>query len=333
MSDNCLFTADHHGFYRDGHPFFPWIQEQPFPLMDWSNTVFLRLPASLKDDLEWAKEKIQAEQISASGKYILWGIDLELSAFTFAPEDSAAFFSFSIAIEEFTTHFWPMFQKQTFGVVLYCGKCPSERHFPPAIWDPAFLEWANSFHSVSDKALYDLYCIQMLSEYLHRLVAFLPEAILPFALIDVMSVQSPGRVAQLFSKERFEHIQIALRGATCPFSGICWDEGQNAQGYLGKNPRVTEAALATSLGLYLPKDGYIDALFTHELDRLIFKLKQRQTSFRIIPEEKLTEQWDGIDRLIVSSQSISPQGKRKLLGFIAAGGSVITFEETEGKFT
>jgi hypothetical protein len=311
MSD---FTADHHGFYQGGRPFFPLIQEEPFPLMDWSNAVFLRLPASLTDDLAWKEEKERAKQIALSGKYILWEIDLGLSRFQFTPENSAAFFSFSVAIEEFAAHLWPPFQKQTFGVVLYRGGFPTVNHFPIARWEPTSLED-------------DLYCIQMLSEYLHRLVSFLPDSVLPFALFDVNSVDSPGKIAQLLSKERFEHVQLGLKGVNFPFSGICWDRGRNGSGYLGLAPHIKEAVPTPSLGIYLPKDDHIDPSLICKLDRLIAELNEKQTPFRIIPEEKLTEQWDGVDTLILpSSEAISKQGKRKLLGFIAAGGSITIFE-------
>jgi len=332
MDDLPQFTADHHGYYRNGHPFFPMIQEHSFPFMDWSNSVFLRLPSCLSDDLNWSKEKEQARQIMASGKYIFWEIDLGLSSFVFTPENSAAFFSFSVAIEEFTAKIWPEFQKQTFGVVLYNGALTSSRNFPLGNWEPTFLDWVNELNWSTSEPHYDLYCIQILSEYLHRLVSFLPDSTLPFALIDAASIASPGKIAQLFSKERFEHIQLALKGATCPFSGICWDEGLNGQGYLGKTLSLKNSSFP-SLGLYLPKDKFLDASLIEAFDKLILEFNESQTPFRIIPEEKLTEQWDGIDKLIVPSQAISGQGRRKLLGFIAAGGRIETFEGTEIKFS
>jgi len=153
--------------------------------------------------------------------------------------------------------------------------------------------------------------------------------VLSFALINATFIASSGKIAQLFSKERFDHIQLALKGVTCPFSGICWDEGQNAQGYLGNVLPVKKQMATPTLGLYLPKDKFLDVALIQEIDTLILKLNKNQLPFRIIPEEKLTEQWDGIDKLIVPGQAISEQGKRKLLGFIAAGGSIESFEGKE----
>jgi hypothetical protein len=83
-----------------------------------------------------------------------------------------------------------------------------------------------------------------------------------------------------------------------------------------------------TLGIYLPNDLMIDSSILAQLDQLFLKIAP--TPLRIIPEEKLTEQWDGLDRLLVPGKAVSAQGKRKLLGFIAAGGSVATFGKPLG---
>ncbi len=328
MSNFPLFTADHHGYYCDGRPFIPMIQEHSFPLKDWSNVVCLRLPAGLNDDLKWKQEKEQALHLAASGKHLLWELDLGLSSFKFTPENSTAFFSFSLAIEEFIAKLWSEFQKQTFGIALYQGQPPSEKNFPREDWESSFLDWSSELCLMIDSG-YELYCIQMLSEYLHRLISFLPDSVLPFALIDVTSIRSPGKIAQFFSKGRFEHVQLALKGSTCPFSGICWNDGQNGHGYLGSAMKCKDFSSTPTVGLYLPQDKFLDVFLIEELDRVILELNGNRRAFRIIPEEKLTEQWDGIDQLFVPSQAISGQGKRKLLGFLAAGGSISTFDGTE----
>lgn len=314
-----LFTSDHHGFYFEDQPFFPLIQQQPFPLLDCSNTVCLRLPAHLSDDLKWTKEIEIAKEISSLGKFILWDIDMRLSSFQFSSDNSADFFSFSVAVEEFAKIIWPEFQKQTFGVTLYRGNLPSEKNFSLVYWESVFSDWSKFGYADGS---YDLFCIQTLSEYLHRLISFLPVEVLPFALIDVSAIPSPGKIAQLLSKERFEHIHLALKGARCPFSGICWEDGHPAQGLLAECPKAPKVHSPVSLGLYLPNDNLIDASIIQELDRIVFHFHENGIAFRIIPEEKLTEQWDGIEKLIVPAHSMSARGKRKLLGFAAAGGVI-----------
>ncbi len=326
MTDSSLFTADHNGFYLDGTPFYPLIQDRAEPLTDWSNTVLIRLPAHLSDDLDWSKEKALAERMIEAGKYLFWEIDLGLCSFQFTPEDSAAFYSFSLAIEEFSKQLWPVFRNHTFGVSLYRGPFQPLQSFPISQWEAAFSEWKEE----QGQADYALYCAQALSEYLHRLVSFLPDALLPFALIDASEFSSASKMSQLFSKARFEHLNLAIRCAKTPFSGICWEEGQCAQGWLGAHAQTAEAHFTPTVGLCLPNDACMHSAVIQRLDSLISDLKEQKVIFRIVPEEKLTEQWDGLDKLIVLSSALSPQGKRKLLGFAAAGGTVLTIGEPIG---
>ncbi len=315
-SEPVLFTSDHHGFYLQGVPFHPQIQEGSEPLMDWSNTVIIYLAAHLSDDLNWSKEKEVATKIAADGKYILWEIDLGLypvrgiNSHPFNPEDSASFYSFSLAIEEFSKQLWPTFKNTTFGVVLYRGS------FPDQLWKSGLT------HELTEGDE-ELFYIQMFSEYLHRLISFLPDAVLPFALIDIQRIGSMAKASQLLSKARFEYLNLAIKGAKTPFSGICWEEGCYGQGWLGSVDRKASSSMVMpTVGVYFPQDESMNQAVIEELDGLLEDLKQKKVDFRIVAEERLTELWDGLDRLIVPSHAISASGKRKLLGFIAAGGLV-----------
>ncbi len=325
MSDSCgvlsaAFTADHRGFYLSGNPFFPLIQDSAVQ-QDGSNTVLIRLPAGLCDDLIWLKERQMADLAVSNGKYILWEIDLGLDSFQFLPEDSASFYSFSLVLEEFSKKLWPAFQNHTFGVALYRGTAEFAARFPLSYWEAAFLEWSSG-NLPEFEPDYELYSAQVFSEYLHRLISFLPESVQPFAFIDVREVQSPARASQLFSVDRFEYLHLALKGSKAPFSGICWEEGHLAQGWIGSFPGATQGTSQPLVGVCLPKDAYIDSALIQKMDILISDLKDKAEPFCIVSEEKLTEQWDGLDRLIVFSSALSAQGERKLLGFEAAGGIV-----------
>ncbi len=317
MTSSCPYSADHQGFYCNQAPFYPLVQEVADLNAEWANTVLVRLPGHLSDDLGWEEQKMLAEAIASQGKAILWEIDLGLPSFTFKPEDTASFYSFSLALEEFTKTLWPLFQQQTLGVSLYRGAfSPSER-FPRAYWEPGFLELCPD-----GEGDYALYCVQNFAEYMHRLVSFLPDAALPFAFIDVSAIPSAARTTQLFSRERFEHLHLALKGSQAPFPGLCWESGEPAQGWVGQVACESRVAPSCEVAVLLPKDEYFDPPLLQGLDTLILELKQKGGSFRIVCEEKLTEQWDGLDALIVFSGAVSPQGKRKLQGFLAAGGSV-----------
>jgi hypothetical protein len=314
-----LFTADHGGFYLHGVPFYPLVQEEDDSLVDWSNACLIRLPARLKDDLNWSQESKRAEQVVAAGKRLFWELDLGLDSFLFMPEDSSSFYAFSLAVEEFSKQLWPLFQEHTFGVALYRGSLPSLQNFPSMHWENLFLEW-----TAEHKGDEVLYRAQMLAEYLHRLLSFLPETVLPFALIDVGQGVSLAKAAQVFSSARFEHVHLAIKGAEIPHSGICWRGGHPAKGWLGPTCPPLRSSSVPFLGVLLPSDSCLNSSLSEILQDLLHHLTEKEESFRVISEEKLTEQWNGLDELIVISKAVSIQGRRKLLGFIAAGGKVLT---------
>ena len=304
MSDTAFFTSDHHGFYCHQEPFFPSMGED-------GNTFLVRLPAHLSDDLDWTQEIELAKQMIAEGKFLLWEIDLGLNTATFNPNDTASFYSYSLALEHFAKTVWPTFQTQTFGLVLYRSSFDPCRHFPISQWEAAFAEWSSA-----RKEDYELFCTQLFSEYLHRLVSFLPESVLPFLWMEIPEKMSAARQAQLLSKDRFEYLHFILRGAKTPFSGICLESNS-------PHPMC-------SVGVCLPGDDVINKTVLEQMDALFADLQEKETHFRVVPEEKLTEGWDGLDQLIVFSSALGPRGKRKLLGFIAAGGTVSTVGDAIG---
>lgn len=262
------FTADHTGIYLSGEPFYP----------DESNVAILSLSACLKDDLNWA---VQLEQAKNEKKFILWDIDLGLPHHV--PRDSAAFLSLSLAIDEFSKNVWPRFKDKTLGVILYRG-----------IIDPrAFHEFSEGEHT------------EILAEYLHRLVSFLPDDTLAFAMLDLTGIPQVKQVEHIF---RFEHCHLILKGAK---HNLKWEEGRLS----------SIQARPAPLAVYWPSNP--DASILEQLGALLSHLNRGGTDYRIIPEEKLTEQWNELDTLIVPHQAVTAQGKRKLLGFNAAGGTIL----------
>ena len=268
------FTADHHGFYYKNTPFYP---------VEGENMACVRLAAHLSDDLNWEKQIECARTFVAEGKFLFWKIDLGLEGLQLTPHDTSSFYSFSLALEQFSKKVWPAFQEYTFGVSLYRGGADFSSLFPSSHWE----------REGCDEQLHR---VQLFSEYLHRLISFLPDTALIFALIDFPEELSFARQCQLFSKERFESIYLG-------FSRGCVD----------KVPRV---------GVCLPSSDQMSESVLEQLNTLAADLHSQGTPFRVVSEEKLTEEWDGLDQLIVFSSALSARGRRKLLGFIAAGGEI-----------
>jgi hypothetical protein len=261
-----------------------------------NSVVSVNLPASLQHDLDWSLEKATAEKIAASGKAILWEIDFQWNASSFL--SSAAFLAYGRALEEFIK-LSSAFAEQTFGVCLYRGSADFS-FFEFSHWEDRFYEWIDELKlpDVNENAYphyFHLFKADLFASYLHRLVSFLPDTMQSFAFFDVDGISSPAFCAQLFSSHRFEHVRVSFE----------------------------EQDKRLPLALCLPSDPYCDRKILARLDAVIYDLKAKGIPFRIICEEKLTEEWDGLDRLIVIPEAESPQCKRKLQGFAAAGGEII----------
>jgi hypothetical protein len=321
MSALFRVTADHLGFYREKAALFSKIQSAPYPLREWTDVVSLKLPASLRDDLDWSEEKRTAECIIKSKKWILWEIDFQFQLHKLPPFDTSAFFAYARALEEFVK--WScLFSEQTFGVCLYRGGIDFFSFFDHR-WEEMFFEWLDELvqaayaghelknslqqkkegewiHTDLGQHYFHLFAADTFAAYLHRLASFLPDGTVPFAFFDARTLDSPAYTAQLFSKERFKHLYLGVNDWEFSFVD-------------GEIP---------ALAICLPSDPYCDRRIAAELDRVMKELYSKATPFRIICEENLTEEWDGLDQLIIIPESISPRGKRKLQGFAAAGGEI-----------
>lgn len=141
---------------------------------------------------------------------------------------------------------------------------------------------------VADGELSPVEAADVLGNYLHRLASFLPEELQVIALFDETAQFSKGEIAHLLSQERFSHLQLSL------------------------NPSNS------SRGVLLPLDEHCTPSIIQELTCLL----QEMADLRVIPERMLCELWNGLDELIVFEETLSPYGKRQILGFEAAGGKV-----------
>ncbi len=279
------------------------------------NAIVIRLPASLQDDLDWSSARSAAEQAVALGQSLLWEIDFNFSSIR--SRDTASFFAYSRAIEEFAKQLWPLFKTHTSGVCIYRGTCHFEQLLDRQIWQDQYDEWLMTLREkaypqhelknedIAHEHYYRLFSAQMVAEYFDRLISFFPDEIAPVGFFT--SDFSLATTAQLLSKERFQHLHCFT--STSPVKE--------------KRP---------SLAVCLPSDSYCDRSLLVQLDQLFDILRKQGTSYRLICEEKLAEEWDELDQLMVISQAVSPSGKRKLQGFCAAGGEVVYYTLIDSSF-
>ncbi len=296
------FSVDHHGFYREEVPFYPITQGEE------ANTVLIKLAAGQ------ALEK--AEEAVAQGRWILWELDLGLSSAQLTPEILSNPSALFLGIEEFCSQLLPSFKDFTFGVVLYRQERAFIEQFPPDLWKEEFEQT-----SCPGPEPYLVFCATLLSEFLHRQVSLLPDTLLAFALFDAAPFSSFALMAHLFLHERFEYLNLMFLNVPALYQGSC------SWGPDGKRSHFSKEIL---WGLLLPCDSFIDISVLSHIDRAAEELQRKNIPFRLIAEERLTEQWDGLDQILVPSlEAISPQARRKLLGFVAAGGKLIGAEGFE----
>lgn len=217
----------------------------------------IRLDASAASTLDWSLERKEALKLIASGKKVLWHLDLGLFDRLKMPlSNPSQFKTLGLAVDYFRDTIWKEFHAFSSGVCLYQG-------IPIA----------------SESA-----------EYLKMLAERIPDDI-PIYLEYTSLPEDPLERALVTNPERFGRILIRA-----PYS---WRTDEEVK-----------------IGILMPP---LDVVSHLEPFR---KAIQDNPSAKLIPEERLTASWEGLQLLLYSEKCLSNQGRRKIQGFIAAGGEV-----------
>ncbi|MCB1119523.1 MAG: hypothetical protein KDK65_06150, partial [Chlamydiia bacterium] len=242
------------------------------------------LDGGLESSLKW---EVPREE----GK-ILYHLDLGLfDRLKFPLEHQAQFQSLALAVEQFVDTVWLPRRNRTLGVLLYQGTLD----FSSLV--------GGSYLDARDR------CYDFLNTLAKRIPDKLP-ACLSFRVPESMPAL---QVAQLISADLVEHFTLFLNGCPFPHAHGIWDKDDTYH-----FPQIQDALPATAI-LFPPASVTAEEAFA-PLEPLFTQL--HNTPYRLINEEHLTEQWHGLDHLYVSESGLTPQGRRKLQGFQAAGGTL-----------
>ncbi len=310
---NCgiSFYGTHRGLFLEGRPFIPLIAEDSKDSEE-CHAVCIKLPAFLDSDLLWDEQMHQAELLVSRGKYLVWDLQLGLESEEISFFDPVAFQSWGIALQEFSRVVWKKFRASTWGVILFRG-CIYEQDMP-------FPERVGA--------------LQLCADYLHRLASYLPDTLPIFLLWDASACTRMSEVAILLSAERFTHFQLGVRGTRLMLSACDWQTGHGRRGWIGVGSPPTLAKEAekgeVKVGIVIPGDDVISQEVMSLLDEVLKFFVDGRIGYRLVPEGLLNEQWDDLDSLILFVPAMTTLGKRKVLGFLAAGGRVITVGGTCG---
>lgn len=324
--DEERVTWDHSYFYVDGERFFPLIQEGA----SFGNSVLITVPyLAEKEVLNSLYEK--ASLTVKEGKWIVWELDFGLDKKPLFIQDTSCFFSFGLWMEEFIGKFWDLFKSNTLALILFRGTVDFSSYF---IWteqqELLYQEKLIEYPLLEEKDVRSFFAADLFSEYLQRLCSFLPDTLPVICLLDASSVKSPSVASYLFSKERFGHLLLGLKNSPIALSHFIWEEGEGFGGWIGKGVLPNMDYTEIKVGICLPSFEKMTSKDLSLLDSVFTKFLDEGSRFRVILEGNLHENWDGIDDLVVFSSLLSSQGLRKLRGFLAAGGRIMSVGSSLG---
>ncbi len=170
-----------------------------------------------------------------------------------------------------------------------------------------------------------LFCRDVCVEYLGLLAERLPDPLPCYLKLDATSIATqPLWQAQLLNPERFERFNLAVKRSSLPLRALAWESPSQDYGSIGQTSFLSRSSSEVTIGVCLPPmDQYQQQAYTG-MDAALQALLHKQQPFRLIAENHLITEWDGLDYIVYAPTGLTYQGKRKLQGFCAAGGHVVT---------
>ena len=252
------------------------------------------LPCRTTDDLDWKPILSAIDPLEK----IEWEFELGLGAPYFPIDDELHFSSLKLSLAHFAKEIWLLYADRTSGAILYRGSADFASFFKwTANQEENWNSWKEARPSAPEAHLRRLFCADAFAHYFQMLAHALPDELPLILHLDTRGCGSLAEKRQLLSKERFEHFSV-----------------------------VTEES-AARIAICMPEEALCSGAVLAKLDHLFLSLKE---PYRVIEEAFLTESWEGVDHLYVLSEATTIQGKRKLMGFCAAGGLVIVSGEPLG---
>ncbi len=322
------------------------------------NGVVIHLNGQIFSELKWDAAKELARQSVQKGYLLFWHLELGLfDQLTLPLTDQMQFLSLALAIEHFKKEVLPEFASESLGISILRAEADFSLHFQ---WKKAqeisLQQWLQdhadeqlliselSLHSplnaLTPSMLYSceygrqllaFYCQDICVHYLNSLAARLADALPCYLLLDATSLQGNlTKQLQLLNPHCFEHFQLAIKGTDLPLGQWGWHCHATEKGYIGARAKMIEPAAEKALGICLPLMHFRSSSPWEKIVELTKQLKKLNYSFRLISENHLTTEWQGLETIFFVPEALSSQGKRKLLGFCAAGGEVVSLGQIVG---
>lgn len=286
-----IFNGFEQHILLDQKPFIPKIYEGGKEPVEPFNTQLIRLDASDRSLLNWQNEIAMTQKAIQKGFKIFWELDFGLSG---SLDDETRFLSLQLNIHHFNDTIWSPFQENSCGVALYRGKLEISKH-------------------------------EILLNYLKSLAAQFPTTVKPFIFLEIPTDLDLEHYFRLMASGDFGFLTPIVKGSfaeTYPLAlaSLAWGHGASPLGFCSAKLENVLPQTRVSHAICFPKEGKWEQI--HKAIQFLDPLP-----FRMIPESLLTQEWDGIDQLIIFSDAHPEQVKRSIRGFVAAGGMVLDFSK------
>jgi hypothetical protein len=282
---------------------------ESIPAVSRFNAVKITIDGRADGNLNWKLARIACINAIGRGLKILWNLDLGLPNRLQAPiADQTQFLALGLSLEHFRDTLWKEFKDHSIGLCIYQGSANFEAVFPK---------------DVSHQNEHRFFYRDAIAEYLNLLAQRLPDGIPLFVIFDATTVSGRILLSELINKESFHRFQRFVTDGALLARSLTGKQ----LGSISRHP-VTFVMETVTLGICLPPSEF--QYDFSELEKALDHLTKNKIAFRLIPESSLTTEWDGLDQLLVISPCVSVQGLRRLKGFCAAGGNVLTLGGTLG---
>ena len=323
-----------------GSPFTPWIALEEVKPHHNCKAVTIDIRLDSKLDFPGVEEAIQSALSQSLKLFFIVQLDTNLNWTSFFCE--ARFATYRLGLNHFREKILLPHLTSTFAVGIDCHAdlhCHNDLLMQNLMRD-YFLD---TYRSVDDHfgqtplMLFTrfnptlereavLYQVNILAEYLHRLLAVIQEPVEIYALMASFPAD-PLTLIQSMRHERFPHIRLGLKNCPFPFQGLNIHAGKLHEGCLG-NPPTSAAAAKT--GLVIPPDAYFTSENAERFQRLIDEIIALNEPIYLLYEETMTENWQNLEQIVVDSCSVDRNLVRKCQGFAAASGRVIYYGDSLG---
>lgn len=286
------------------------------------SAIRIALDGGLQSDLQWKQPMEDARKAVAVGLPILWDLDLGLfGRLTLSLSDEMQFRALQRAVRHLLDRIHDQFLGSTLGVVLYRGSLDFSYRFP---WT---WESRDAAHGLSGRAERS-FCRDAAVGYLRQLMAGWPDAVQPVVLLDAGRITSPFEVLCLTHRHLLSGMTLCLHRSPIRGTSLGW-ECSSPYGSLSRSLLPVIAEEQAVVGICLPSEPLSNEQFMLMEDVIRWFIGENRP-FRVVTEEFLTSDWDGLDDLVIPPARLGTQGVRKLLGFCAAGGTVVATGQMRG---